>query len=276
MHSESYNITDEHYQHYHPQVILKSVKYSDELDNIEEENSQENHKENKKQSRLFRILTVTSAIMFTLIFISALLAFCWFKYYKPQMSSNSRMVNYKYDSNLYSDRVPHMTTELPCPPHNMKLISSLNILSEHQDVLFDRSNNNSTHDRDSVGRIILTNGFFNLTRDDNWRWIDPKATTTYQNFCKSTKEIKSIIIKAKSEKQMILYIVKDYRESNTTERYKGSVCWQIYHAKDLIDMGFNFLSLVINDYRIACKSLPPSEWAADLLLKRIKEEKKVR
>lgn len=281
MHSESYSINDtEQYQQYHPKVILKSVKYADDLrnqsDNMEEKNVGENHEENSKRSGLFRILTITSASLFTLLLIGGILALCWFKYYKPQISNN-KMANYNYDPNLYSERVPHLTMESPCPPHNVKLISSLNILSEYQDVLFDRSNYNSTYERDSVGRIFLTNGFFNLTHDDNWRWIDPKATTIYQNFCNNTKEIKVIISKAKEEKHMILYIAKDYRESTiNTERNKGPVCWQIYHAKDLIDMGFNFLSLVINDYRITCKSLPPSGWAADLLLKRMTEEKKVR
>lgn len=279
MHSESYSINDEESQHYTPQVILKSIKWTEDARN-EEKLSEENHDENKR-SGLFCILKILFVGIFILVFIGAFLALFWFKY-KPQMSNSQKayaqhmiMSNYKYDPNLYSDRVPHLTIESSCPPHNLESINSLNIQSEDQDVLFDqisRSNFNSTQDKDSVERLFFTNGFFNLTNDNDWHWIDPNISTNYQNFCYSMDEINATIIKAKEENHMILYIVKDYRESissNITIDQEGPVCWQIYDAENLTSSkGFNFLSLITNDYRIACKSLPPTEWTSATMIVR--------
>ena len=144
---------------------------------------------------------------------------------------------------LFAGRVPFSTMESECSPHNptnssTSAVGWLTIQTPCEDVLIDYAIVH--HWNDVFGRIepskrfLWTAGYFNLSSEfaggGQWRWMDNKTSTNYQNFCQKEDVIREMIRNATVNGEEILHIVKDYRNYSDL---KGA-CWLVLDRKQLI------------------------------------------
>lgn len=262
MHCESNGAVDESH-HYIPPVLLKWNRVAQVPLHVSNDLFEDNNTNNKMVG-LIRILKFLVAVGSAIFLLTCVLVAAFrFEYVPPisfrHVTDVQVKVDYKYNVSLYTGRIPYFKMVEQCSLSNPRHTKTgwLTIESKCEDILIDQAVRNnwlSVFGRtEPHKRLLWTGGFFNLSQDDDWHWIDPTATTDYQNFCHSN-ETMEIISKAKSVNQTILYIVKDYRATKLYHR--GLSCWQIYHSQDLADLGMSYL--LGDDPRLAfaCKSFP--------------------
>lgn len=174
------------------------------------------------------------------------------------LANDSLIVESPYKHALYTGRVPYETMVDVCSRKNQDTLNFnwLTLESRCEDILLDQSIRDH---QDMVfknlqpsQRMIWTGGLFNLTESEKWKWLNPKATTKYENFCNNTN-LSFQIAKAKVNNDTLLYIIKDYTNGNL--KRSGLGCWQVYSRRDLDDIGFNVGSVLINSPRLpfVCK-----------------------
>lgn len=198
-------------------------------------------------AELSRRIKAISIILVTLSSVVILLVTVMRLFHVPEIRFDfvkevHLIVQSEYKLGLFSGRVPYAKMLEVCSSQNpdKSNFGWLTLESRCEDILLDQAIRDN-HEKVFKNlkpwqRMIWTGGLYNLTESENWKWLNPKATTHYENFCNATNH-SSQIAKAKADNEKILYIIKDYTGGNLERNGLG--CWQSYSKTDLGDLGFN-------------------------------------